>query len=75
MAVFIGFIIGYIIMSAILHPLRALYLVSRVAGVCCMFYGVGSLAYPETGFKFLIIGVVLFFIPKKLKQYSDGGNK
>lgn len=75
MAVFIGFIIGYIIMSAILHPLRALYLVSRVTGVCCMFYGVGSLAYPETGFKFLIIGVALFFIPKKLKQYSDGGNK
>ena len=75
MAVFIGFIIGYIIMSAILHPLRALYLVSRVACVCCMFYGVGSLAYPETGFKFLIIGVALFFIPKKLKQYSDGGNK
>ena len=75
MAVFIGFIIGYIIMSAILHPLRALYLVSRVAGVCCMFYGVGWLAYPETGFKFLIIGVALFFIPKKLKQYSDGGNK
>lgn len=75
MAVFIGFIIGYIIMSAILHPLRALYLVSKVAGVCCMFYGVGSLAYPETGFKFLIIGVALFFIPKKLKQYSDGGNK
>ena len=75
MAVFIGFLIGYIIMSAILHPLRALYLVSRVAGVCYMFYGVGSLAYPETGFKFLIIGVALFFIPKKLKQYSDGGNK
>lgn len=75
MAVFIGFIIGYVIMSAILHPLRALYLISRVAGVCCMFYGVGSLAYPETGFKFLTIGVALFFIPKKLKECNESENE
>ena len=68
MAFFIGFIIVYIIMSAIMHPLRSLYLISRVAGFCCMFYGIGSLAYPETGFRFLIIGAALLYIPKKLRE-------
>lgn len=51
-------------MSVILHPLHALYWISRIAGVCCMFYGVGSSVYPAKGFDFLILGVASFYIPK-----------